>query len=54
MPVLTAHPTEAKRRTVLTKLNIIEQTLHELDFHMPTPAETRAAIDRAAARQRSH
>jgi phosphoenolpyruvate carboxylase len=44
MPVFTAHPTEAKRRTVLTKLGRVAETLHAFDFHSPTPDETRAAI----------
>jgi phosphoenolpyruvate carboxylase len=44
MPVFTAHPTEAKRRTLLTKLGRVAETLHMFDFHSPTPDETRAAI----------
>jgi phosphoenolpyruvate carboxylase len=45
MPVFTAHPTEAKRRTVLTKLARIASLLRALDLESPTPGEERAAHD---------
>jgi phosphoenolpyruvate carboxylase len=49
-PVLTAHPTEAKRRTVLTKLGRVSQALRTLGTGQLAP-DDRAAIEKDLAEE---
>lgn len=51
--VLTAHPTEAKRRTVLSKLRSLSDTLRMLDSTDPLPRERAAMEDALAAEMAS-
>ncbi len=44
VPVFTAHPSEARRRTVLEKLASVAHLLDDTEYGLPTPAERDTAV----------
>ncbi|MDY3556346.1 phosphoenolpyruvate carboxylase [Gemmata sp. JC717] len=48
VPVFTAHPSEARRRSVLEKLAAVAQLLDKLEYGQPTPSERDALTDAIA------
>lgn len=44
VPVFTAHPSEARRRTVLEKLASVAHLLDDMEYGLPTPDERDAAV----------
>ncbi|HEY1188726.1 MAG TPA: phosphoenolpyruvate carboxylase [Gemmata sp.] len=48
VPVFTAHPSEARRRTVLEKLAAVANLLDRLEYGQPTPTDRAALTDAIA------
>ena len=47
-PVFTAHPSEARRRTILDRLNTIDQQMDRLEYGQLLPAEQEQALSTVA------